>query len=43
MNTEETASHKLFRHLVDCFVFVVGVSLALPFFVLLAAPIMGSF
>ncbi len=38
MNTEETVSHKLFRHSVDCFVFVVGLSLALPFFVLLAVP-----
>lgn len=42
MNSEETASHKLFRHSVDCFVFVVGLSLALPFFVLLVVPFMAS-
>jgi hypothetical protein len=42
VNSEETVSHKLFRHSVDCFVFVVGLSLALPFFVLLAVPLIDS-
>ncbi len=42
MNTEETVSHKLFRHSVDCLAFVVGLLLALPFFVLLAALFMAG-
>jgi hypothetical protein len=42
MNTEETISHKVFRHSVDCLAFVAGLFLVLRFFVLLAAHFMAG-